>query len=124
MIRRRVVGDEDDLGVAGLAGADLAVVGVRGEATGVAGRRRHDAGRLPEVLLGAPEAAEPEDRGLRPVGPGTLERRAVHEMAVGEGHRRLAAREGGVGGGHGRRAEEELHGLILRAPVRIAMTLR
>ena len=58
----------DRLGVAGAAGADLLVRRVRRDAAGVADRRRPHAGQLPVDLLGAPEAAEPEDRDLVALG--------------------------------------------------------
>src|SRR5258706_4744412 len=74
---RRVVGDEDGLGVAGSAAADLAVVRVRRLATDIADGGADHAGRLPEVLLGAPEAAHREDRRSGAVGPGRGEGRTV-----------------------------------------------
>ena len=66
----RVVGDQDHLGVPGLAGAGLSIRRVRRGTAGVADRRRHDAGELPEILLVAPEAAKAEDRSLVPSGHG------------------------------------------------------
>ena len=61
----RAVDHEHDLVVAGAPAADLLVGGVRRVAAGVADRRRVDARRLPEAALGAPEAAQPEDRASR-----------------------------------------------------------
>ena len=108
---RRVVGDEDDLGVTGPAGADLLVGRVRRVATGVADGRRHDARELPEILLVAPEAAEAEDRGLRArraTGPASGVPRT--RWMPGLHDRRGPSGEGFGGGGHARSAgSEELH---------------
>src|SRR5215207_6209528 len=54
----RVVADLHDLGVAGTSTADLLVRGVGREATRVADGGIGDSWRVPEQLLGAPEAAE------------------------------------------------------------------
>src|SRR5690606_23057113 len=59
-----VVGDLDDLGVAGAAGADLAVGGVLDAAAGVAGRDLPDAAERLHHGLDAPEAAAAEGRGF------------------------------------------------------------
>ena len=56
----RVVDDEHRLVVAGPAGADLFVSGIRREPAGIADGGDMNAGDLPELALGAPEAAEPE----------------------------------------------------------------
>ena len=79
-------------------------------AAGVAHRGAVHAGDLPELALGAPEAAEPEDRCLHAVGEGRLERRAEHEVRVGHGELAGVAPLQRVGGlGHlGLVAEEEL----------------
>src|SRR5262249_43016445 len=84
--------DEDDLVMAGLGAADLLVARVRREAAGIADRRRVDAGQLPELALGAPEAAEPEHRPLEPLGERRLEPRAIDEML--RRHRHLARAAG------------------------------
>src|SRR5215211_6229675 len=107
----RAIGDQNRLGVPGPPAADFLVGGVRSEAAGVAHRRGVDAGRLPEVALGAPEAAHPEDDGLHALGEGRLERSAEHEMGVRHRKRAdLAAGEGVGGGGHvGLVTEEEAH---------------
>src|SRR5215207_10422893 len=57
-----VKGDEHGLGVPGTAAANLLVGRVQREASRVAGRRRVNAVDLPELALGAPEAAEAKDR--------------------------------------------------------------
>ena len=74
--------------MAGPAGAGLLVRRVGRRAARVADGRRDDAGELPERLLGAPEAAETEDRGLRAVGPRAGEGSAEDGVRAG-GHDRL-----------------------------------
>lgn len=56
-----IIDDADDLGVAGAAGADLAVGGVRGVAAGEADGGGGDAGGLSKELFDAPEATETEE---------------------------------------------------------------
>ena len=60
--RFRIEDDEDDFGMAGHAGADLAVRGIRRMARGVADGGRVHAGQLPEFFLGAPETSHREHR--------------------------------------------------------------
>ena len=81
--QRRVVDDEHRLGVAGAAAAHLLIARVRGRAAGIADGGHPHPGSLPEHALGAPEAAEPENRLLEPcrIGPG--ERVAVDKVPVG-----------------------------------------
>src|SRR2546430_1251879 len=67
----RVVHDLDDLGMPGVAGADLLVRGVRRVPAGVPDRRGDHAGDAPEHLLGTPETAPAEDDE-----PGALQPRA------------------------------------------------
>src|SRR5258708_29211711 len=64
----RFVGDLHHLGGAGAPAADLAIRRCTRGAARVADRGRHHARRLPELALGAPEAAHPEQRGLAHVG--------------------------------------------------------
>src|SRR5262249_14811551 len=75
--------DQHHLGVSGPAAAHLLVRRVRREAARVAGGRRVDALRLPELPLRAPEAAEAEDGLLEALGERRLQRVAADEMAVG-----------------------------------------
>src|SRR5581483_5643108 len=67
-----VVDDEYDLGMPGLAAAHLFIGRVRGGAAGIADRRGPHARRLPELALGAPEAAEPKDGLLQAAGIGAF----------------------------------------------------
>src|SRR6185312_12389353 len=78
----RVEHDAHHLGVTGGAGADFAVGRVRREAALVADRRRVDARLLPELALGAPEAAEAEVGDLEAVGARRRQSRAVDEVDV------------------------------------------
>ena len=55
-------------------------------AAGVADGGGVDAASCQNSLLGAPEAAQPEDRLLEPSGNGGCERRALDEMGVRHGH--------------------------------------
>src|SRR6185503_13528861 len=120
---RWVVGDQDDLGVAGATAADLFVGRVRGRAAGIADRRRDDAGELPEVLLGTPEAAEAEHGGLRALWPRTGQRRAEDRVSTGRHDGRGSARKGFSGGGDGGLAEfEEPHGESLAVARDAAVT--
>ena len=121
--QRRVEHDEDGLGVARLAAADLAVGRIRREAAGVADRRRVDAGRAPEDALGAPEAAHADDQLLESVRERRLERRAEHLVARGHGHALAAAWECVFGCDERRGLAEEEHASRVRAgrlPVRRA----
>src|SRR3712207_7649526 len=63
----------------------------RSEPAGIPDRRGVDAAQLPEPLLGAPEAAHPEERPLGVVGKRRLERRVEHEVALGDRHALRAA---------------------------------
>ena len=71
---------EHDFGVARAAAAHLFVRGVGRVATGVADSGRVDARQLPELALGPPEASEPEDGLLEPLGEGRLEWIEVDEV--------------------------------------------
>src|SRR4029453_11199476 len=82
----RIEDDADHLGVPGLPGAHFAIGRVRRRSAGVSGRGRDDARRLPELPLGAPEAAEAEERELGTLWKRRLEPRAVHEMWRGPPH--------------------------------------
>ena len=53
---------------------------------GVADRRRVHARQLPELPLGAPEAAHAEHRALQSVGKRRLDAMTVDEVAVGHRH--------------------------------------
>ena len=107
----RVEDDADGLGVAGAAGAHLVVRRVLREPAGVADGRGVDALGLPELALGAPEAAQAEDRDLVPGGPRAGHRRAQHGVGlVGPEQRVLVVGEGLRGGGHARLAAEQAHG--------------
>ena len=97
---RWVEDDPDDLGVAGPARADLVVGRVRGEAARVADGGRDDARRLPEGLLGAPEAAESEDGDLRAVGHGPAS--GVPRTACRSGTSIGSGRPGRASAGEGR----------------------
>ena len=110
--------------MAGLAGAHLAIGRVRRVAADVADRRGDDAGELPVVLLGAPEAAEREDRGSGAVGPRPGERRAQDAVRAGLLDGVGAAGEGPVGVRHLGRPEvvENAHVEILGPNCDAAMT--
>jgi hypothetical protein len=69
----------------GASGAHFLVRGVRRDAAGVADGRRPDARQLPERLLLAPEAAEPDDDGLESLGRIGLDGVAEHEVPVADG---------------------------------------
>ena len=77
--------------MAGATAAGLLVRRVRREAAGVADGRRVDAVGLPELALGAPEAAEPEHRGLETLRPRPDQRLAVDEVLLGNRHRLIGA---------------------------------
>ena len=62
----RVEHDAHDLGVPGLARADVFVGRVGGEAPGISDRRAQHAVEAPEESLGAPEAAHADDSRLEP----------------------------------------------------------
>src|SRR3712207_5002540 len=79
----------------------------RSEPAGIPDRRGVDAAQLPEPLLGAPEAAHPEERPLGVVEKRRLERRVEHEVALGDRHALRAARQGVVGGWQARRASQQ-----------------
>ena len=85
----RIEHDEHDLGVTGAARAHLFVRRVRRDAARVADRGRVDAGRGPELPLRAPEAAHAEHDLLETLGERRLERRAEHEVALGNRERTL-----------------------------------
>ncbi len=85
--------------MSGPAGADLLIGRVRRGAAGIADGRGHDAGELPERLLVAPEAAEPEDRGLRAVRPRPGEGRAEDRVDPWLDDRVGPTREGLAGEG-------------------------
>src|SRR5919197_4050512 len=108
---RGVVDDQHGLGVAGAAAADLLVGGVRRVAAGVADGGGDDAGRLPEEALGAPEAAEREDRRARPLGERRLDALAVDGVALGNPRQRRVPPPQRPGGRHhrGRPSGEEHH---------------
>jgi murein DD-endopeptidase MepM/ murein hydrolase activator NlpD len=82
----RIEDDEHDLVVPGHSAAHLAIRRVRREAGGVPDRGRDHPGRVPEFLLGAPEAPEAEDGLLGSCGEGRHDPRAVHEVGLGDGH--------------------------------------
>src|SRR5829696_7609112 len=78
-----IVDDEDDLVMAGAAGAHLLVGRIgRGPAC-IAGSRHPDALPAPEGALGAPEAAKPEHDRLHAFWVRSLERATVDEMPLG-----------------------------------------
>ncbi len=106
---RRVVDDQDGLGVAGAPGAGLLVRRVRREPARVAGGGRDHTGDLPEDPLGAPEAAHADVELLRALGERRDHRRPEHLVPVRDGHGRVPARQGGLGGRH-LRAAEQPHG--------------
>ena len=115
-----VVGDvggsvhhQHHLVVPGAPGAHLLVGGVGRVPAGVAHGRGVHAVRLPEVALGAPEAAHAEDGALGALGERRLERSAEHEVARRHRDPLLPAGQGVLGGGHGGLApREETHGEI------------
>src|SRR4029077_8474880 len=88
----------------------LLVGGVRGVAARVADRGGVHAGRLPELPLRAPEAAQAEDRALGPGREGRLEPGSVDEVGVGDGHPLPASWKRLLGGRHAALAQTE-HGL-------------
>src|SRR5207302_863403 len=82
-----------DLVVARHAAADLAVRRVRGEAACVTDLCRIHTRRLPEFLLGAPEAAHAEHGELHPVGEWLAHARAEDDVPLCDGHRVAASRK-------------------------------
>jgi len=76
--------------VAGQARADLFVGRVRGNAAGIADRGAVHARLVPELALGAPEAAQRE-ADLLQAGETVLQRVAVHEVLVAVQRQRLVA---------------------------------
>ncbi len=92
----RVEDGEDDLRVAGPAGADLLVRRVRREAARIAGCRRVHARRLPEHPLGAPEAAHADDDGPEALGERRRQRSAEDEVRLARHDRRLATGQRGL----------------------------
>ena len=78
---------------------------------GVADRRRVHAGRLPELALGAPEAAHAEHRRCMPVGERRRDAVAVDEVRVADRHRRRAAGQRLVGRRHAELLRGEEHGV-------------
>src|SRR6185437_2356450 len=89
----RIEDDQHGLGMAGEAGADFLIGGVGRVAAGIAHRGGVDAGQAPEAALGAPEAAEAEDRRLEPGRERRLQRMPVDEMRLGHRHLRRASLE-------------------------------
>src|SRR5690606_20130899 len=79
----RVIDDEHGLGVAGAAGADLAVARIRGVAARITGRRDPDAVELPELPFDAPETAHREHRALVALGIRRRHRIAIDEVFHG-----------------------------------------
>ena len=108
--------------MAGAAGADLAVAGVRRGAAGVADGRRVDAGEAPEDPLGAPEATEAELHRLDPLRERRDERRAEHGMALGDLDRGVAAGQGVGRLGH-RGSSRKEHRACIVAPTRPGVTV-
>src|SRR3954467_14520665 len=95
----RIEHHEHDLVVPGQPGADFPIRRVLGVAARVSGRSRVDAWQLPELLLGAPETAEPEHRTFHPLRIGTGDRRVLqyvvcrrHRHLLGAPLQRLVAR--------------------------------
>jgi acetolactate synthase regulatory subunit len=76
--------DQNHLVVSGPAGADILVCRVRGLACGVAYRRCVHALRLPELSLGAPEAAQAEHRLFRVARERAFEWCIEDEMTGGD----------------------------------------
>ena len=102
--------------MAGAAGADLLVGGVRRVAAGVADRRGPDALGLPEQTLGAPEAAHAEHGLLEALGEGRRDRVAEHEVPLRHGHRLVAPGQRALGVDHpGLLAEQEGHAQMVVA---------
>ncbi len=120
----RVEDDADDLGMTGTTRAHLAVCRIRRLAAGVPGGRRPHAGRLPEQLLGAPEAAQAEDRLGVPGRDVPLDRvledgmRAAERErspgAAGQGLARAGQRGLGTAEEHGYRSSRTGVGSVLR----------
>src|SRR5207245_1804660 len=106
--------DQHDLVVTGAPGAHFLIGGIRREPGGVPDRGREDAGREPERLLGAPEAAESEDRGLHAGGERRRQRPSAHVVGGGHGHPLRAAGQRGLRRRH-RRLVRAPHGRDLRA---------
>src|SRR3954453_2068609 len=84
----RIEHHEHDLVVPGQPGAAFPIRRVLGLAARVAGGGRVDARQLPELLLGAPETAEPEHRPFHPIRIGTVDR-GVLQHVVFRRHRPL-----------------------------------
>jgi hypothetical protein len=79
--------------VSRIAGAHFFIGRVRRDAGRVADGGAVDAGQLPELAFGAPEAAQAEERQLRAGGEWRDDAVAVHEVLFGDRQRRGAARE-------------------------------
>src|SRR5262249_39844530 len=87
----RVIDDLDDLIVAGPAGARFLLGGIWRRAACIADGCDDHARHLPEFALGAPEAAETEERYPGTLRERPLEGKAVDEMALGRRDGRGAA---------------------------------
>src|SRR4029077_6227040 len=98
---RRIVNEEHSLVMPGHARANLFVSRVRRAPAGIADGGDVDARPLPELPLGAPEAAKPEQRLLGALRVGSLQRRAGHEMRRCGRDGIGAAGQGLVGRGYG-----------------------
>src|SRR5262249_19243695 len=104
-----------DAGVPGEAGAHLLVGGVRGWAPGVSHGGGVAAVRLPEGLLGAPEAAHAEHASLESLRERRFEPGAEDEVARRHRHALGAARQGLGSGRNPQLAREQGHGSDLRS---------
>src|SRR5262245_53642261 len=112
----RVIDHLHDLVVAGAAGADLLVGRIGRQAAGIAhGGRVNALAQLPELALGAPEAAHAEDRGLEAVRVRPLERRMQNKMLARGRNRRWAAGQRLGGRWHFELLLETEHGGNLRS---------
>jgi len=97
----RIVDHEHHLVVAGAAAAHLLVGRIWRAARRIADRGDMDAvPKLPELSLGAPEAAQTEHRGLEAIRIRTLERTPIDEVVARGRDRLRAARQRLCGGGH------------------------
>src|SRR6185437_10967249 len=106
----RVIDHQHDLVVPGAPAADLLIGRVGRDARRIADSRDMDAvAQLPEFTFRAPEAAEPEHRGLETRRIGSLEGMTVDEMMARGRDRLRPARKRLRGGRHFQRFLEHEH---------------
>ena len=96
----RVENGHDHLVVPGAPGADILIGRVRCVTARIADRGGPHTRQFPELALGAPEAAEPEQRALHALGEGRCHRLPVDEMLGQNRHDPVAVRQRPIGTDH------------------------